>query len=174
LLPNRYYRFTAETFNFHDFNRQIRLMHFACSQEGETPPVDLDEASQTFIRSAEDVLVARRVGRSRALSIGFGAPDASLVAAAISEVARNILEHAQFGEITIRDVSVDGRRGLTIIARDGGPGIHDVESVVHYGRAGGAGLGVGLPGARLLVDEFSIESAIGAGTTVTMTKWMAS
>lgn len=149
-------------------------MHFACSQAGEIPPVDLTGASRTSVRSVDDVLVARSVGRSRALSLGFGASDASLVAAAISEVARNIVEHAQFGEIIVKELSVGGRNGLMIIARDGGPGIHDVESVVHYGRAGGVGLGVGLPGARLLVDDFAIESAIGAGTTVTMTKWMAS
>jgi hypothetical protein len=72
-LQNRYYRSTTETFNFHDFHRQIRLMHFACSHAGEIPPVGLAGASPTSFRTADHVLMARSVGRSRALSFGFGA-----------------------------------------------------------------------------------------------------
>jgi serine/threonine-protein kinase RsbT len=147
-------------------------MHVAYSKtEGE--PTSFDEEVQTEIRSTSDVLMARQMGRVRALSLGFGRADASLVAAAISEVARNIVEHARAGEIVVCGISEGGRRGLRIIARDRGPGISDIEGVTQYGLSSRAGVCVGIPGTKLLVDEFDIVSAAGTGTTVTMTKWVA-
>ncbi|HZZ18362.1 MAG TPA: ATP-binding protein [Opitutaceae bacterium] len=148
-------------------------MHFVNSKTRDIPVIEFDDERQTEIRCTADVLTARRLGRFQALSLGFGMPDASLVAAAIFEVARNIVEHAENGEIIFRSVTVEGRRGLTIVARDTGPGIPDIEGAVNYGACRGAGNGVGLPGARLLVDDFEIVSAAGLGTTVTMTKWMS-
>jgi serine/threonine-protein kinase RsbT len=126
----------------------------------------------TEIRSAQDVLKARHVGRCRALSLGFRRPDVSLLAAAISEVARNIVDHAKAGQVAVSVVRQGGRRGLMIIARDRGPGIRNIDEVTQYGSSGFEGQGVGLPGAKLLMDEFEIVSGEGRGTTVTMTKWI--
>jgi serine/threonine-protein kinase RsbT len=144
-------------------------------QANETPACVLSgDDVHTAIRSPEDVLTARQLGRYRAISLGFGGADVSLVAAAISEVARNIVEHAKEGTISVSSVNAGERKGMKIVARDAGPGIPDVESVTQYGLAPRVGLGMGLPGARLLVDEFDIVSGAGRGTTVTMTKWVSS
>jgi serine/threonine-protein kinase RsbT len=123
------------------------------------------------IREDADLIVARAQGRELASRQGFSRTDATLIATAISEVARNIVVHAGHGEIVLRAVD-DGRRvGLQVVARDQGPGIRDVEGLARRGFTAGHGLGLGLPGARRLVDDFEIVSASGSGTTVTMTKW---
>lgn len=122
--------------------------------------------------SSSDIITARQRGRVLALELGFAGPDVTLIAAAISEVARNIVEHAERGEIVFTEVIHGGRSGLTMVARDEGPGMLDAERMSDYGRGGRDGTGVGLPGVRLLMDEFEIESTIGRGTTVTMTKWL--
>lgn len=127
-----------------------------------------DEA-QTDIRSTEDVLTARRVGRLCAIAAGFGGPEVSLLTAAISEVARNIVEHAKSGSVIVRMMEQDGRKGLRIIAMDHGPGIPDIELATEFGLSPR----VGLPGAKLLVDEFEIISSARGGTTITMTKWVS-
>lgn len=142
----------------------------AKTKQGSISFPDEDEA-QTDIHSAHDVLTARQMVRHRATALGFDSPDVTLLAAAISEVARNIIDHARAGEVMMRVVRTGGRRGLKIVARDQGPGISDVARVTQYGYSARAGLGVGLPGAKLLVDEFDIISGAGLGTTVTMTKW---
>jgi serine/threonine-protein kinase RsbT len=127
------------------------------------------DETKTDIRSTEDVLAARRVGRHCALSAGFDWPEISLLTAAISEVARNILEHAKDGTIIVQMIDKDGRKGLRITAIDHGPGIPDVEQATEFGLSPK----VGLPGAKLLVDEFEIISSAGGGTTITMTKWVS-
>jgi serine/threonine-protein kinase RsbT len=136
------------------------------------PGASLGDDVQTEIHSDHDVLTARQRARCRAIELGFDSPDVTLLAAAISEVARNIIEYAKAGEIIMRIVRAGGRRGLKIIARDQGPGILDVAHATQYGYSARRGLGVGLPGAKLLVDEFDIVSGLGSGTTVTMTKWV--
>jgi serine/threonine-protein kinase RsbT len=124
------------------------------------------------IESDADVVTARQ--RARALAIGLDMPstDQTLLATAISEVARNITAYAQRGEVLlelVRDGA--GRRGIRVVARDDGPGIADLERALTDGYTTGGGLGLGLPGARRLVDEFDIETAPGEGTTVTLIKW---
>jgi len=120
-----------------------------------------------------DIVVARRSGREMAEQVGCSATDATLVATAISEVARNIVTHAGRGEILIRAVDLDSRSGqaIEITARDEGPGIADVDRAMQDGFSTGRGLGMGLPGARRLMDEFEISSEVGAGTTIVMRKW---
>jgi serine/threonine-protein kinase RsbT len=128
----------------------------------------------TEINMAGDIVTARQRGRSLALELGFNGADVTLIAAAISEVARNILDHAQRGEILMLPVSSGlngGRHGIQIIARDQGPGIRDVAQAMQYGYSTRKGLGVGLPGAKWLMDEFDISSEVGRGTTITMKKW---
>jgi serine/threonine-protein kinase RsbT len=130
---------------------------------------------QTEIRSSVDIVAARQQGRTLALELGFNGTAVTLIAAAISEVARNIVEHAKHGTITMSNVTSrhnGGRHGIRIIARDEGPGIPDVAQAMQYGYSTRKGLGVGLPGAKWLMDEFDIASQVGKGTTVTMIKWL--
>ena len=128
----------------------------------------------TVINAAVDIVTARQRGRALALELGFNGADVTLIAAAISEVARNIVDHAQRGEILMSAVNTDlagGRGGIQIIARDEGPGIRDVVQAMQYGYSTRKGLGVGLPGAKWLMDQFDIASEVGRGTTITMKKW---
>jgi serine/threonine-protein kinase RsbT len=124
------------------------------------------------IRSAGDIVVARQKGRALATLLGFAGSDPTVVAAAISEVARNIVNHAKRGEIIVQSVTLAGRRGIQVTALDEGPGILDVQQAMQYGFSTSKGLGVGLPGAKWLMDEFDIVSEVGKGTVVTMKKWL--
>jgi serine/threonine-protein kinase RsbT len=130
----------------------------------------MDREVQVAIDSDSDLVVARAEARSLAVELGFSRTDATLIATAISEIARNIVVHVGKGEIAMRPVYEDERYGLVVTARDQGPGIRDLESALEHGYASRGGLGLGLPGARRLMDEFRIESN-GSGTLVTMTKW---
>jgi serine/threonine-protein kinase RsbT len=139
------------------------------------PSVDsgpFQNETRTAIRSTVDIVTARQRGRAAAITVGFSGADVTLVAAAISEVARNIVDHAGEGELTIEIIVRDGRRGMQIVARDHGPGIPDVAQAMRYGYSTRRGIGMGLPGAKWLMDEFDIASTVGVGTTVTMTKWL--
>jgi serine/threonine-protein kinase RsbT len=124
------------------------------------------------IGSAMDIVTARQRGRALAMELGFDGSDLTLIATAISEVARNIVDHAKRGEIVLVPMLRGTRQGLSIIARDEGPGIPDVNQAMQYGYSTRRGLGVGLPGAKWLMDEFDIDSKVGKGTTVTMKKWL--
>jgi serine/threonine-protein kinase RsbT len=118
-----------------------------------------------------DLILARAEGRALASKQGFSRTDATLIATAISEIARNIVVHAGHGEIVLRAVDEGWRSGLVVVARDRGPGIRDIEALARQGFTTGHGLGLGLPGARRLMDDFEVVSAPGEGTTVTMVKW---
>ncbi len=124
------------------------------------------------ITSAEDIVTARQQGRSMGMELGFESAELTLIAAAISEVSRNMIEHAEGGEIILRVLNQANRHGLCVVARDQGPGIPDVAQAMQFGYSSRRGLGVGLPGAKRLMDEFEIESKVGIGTTVTMKKWL--
>ena len=91
--------------------------------------------------------------------------------AAISELARNIVNYARKGEIHVALVNDGGRRGISVVARDHGPGIADIKLAVQSGYSTSGGLGLGLPGVRRIMDEFDIVSEAGLGTTITVTKW---
>jgi serine/threonine-protein kinase RsbT len=118
-----------------------------------------------------DVVIARQKGRELALALGFSATDVTLVATAISEVARNIISYAESGEICIAMVEGRDRRGIRVVADDSGPGIENINRALEDGFSTGQGMGLGLPGARRLMDDFEVHSVPGEGTTVTMTKW---
>lgn len=128
---------------------------------------------RVVLASETDLVAARREGRRLATELGFSATEATLVATAISEVARNILTHAGEGVITITPINEKGRFGLLVVAEDEGPGIADLEAAMRDGFSTGRGFGLGLPGARRLMDQFEIVSEIGKGTTVTMKTWRA-
>ena len=101
----------------------------------------------------------------------FSTSELTLIATAISEVARNIVTYAGSGEIVLRIVQRGPRRGLLVIARDQGPGIADIARAMEDGYSTSRSLGLGLPGSRRLMDEFELASELGKGTEVTMTKW---
>ncbi len=124
------------------------------------------------ITSAVDIVTARQQGRALAMALGFAGADLTLIAAAISEVSRNIVEYAKAGEIVLQELNHGPRRGLCVVARDQGPGIPNVAQAMEYGYSTRKGLGVGLPGAKLLMDEFDIVSKEGEGTVITMKKWL--
>jgi serine/threonine-protein kinase RsbT len=124
------------------------------------------------VTQGTDINVAREAGRALAAELGFGASERVLIATAISEVARNIVEFAGSGEVELATLRRGTITGISIIARDRGPGIDDVEAAMRDGFTTGSGLGLGLPGSRRLMDEFEITSGPGDGTTVTMRKWL--
>jgi RNA polymerase sigma factor (sigma-70 family) len=123
------------------------------------------------VRTDADVVTARKRGRELAAQAGFSATELTIIATAISEIARNIVMFANRGEILVSLVGDDGREGVTVVARDAGPGIPDLDRAVQDGYSGYGGMGLGLPGSRRLMDEFEITSEVDKGTTVTMTKW---
>ena len=126
---------------------------------------------RVVIRTDADVVTARQEARTLGASLGFSSTDLTLLATAISEVARNITTYAGEGELTLRVLDEDGRHGIEVLASDEGPGIADVELAMRDGYTTGNGLGLGLPGSRRLVDDFDLQTAPGAGTTVRLVKW---
>jgi len=132
----------------------------------------VEEDIQVNIQSDQDIVIARHKGRSLAAALNFSAGEATLIATAISELARNIVTYAKKGVIRLKVLNGESaRRGIRVVARDEGPGIADVEQALRDGFSTSGSLGLGLPGVRRLVDEFQIESRRNQGTTVTVTKW---
>ncbi|MGH9701353.1 MAG: anti-sigma regulatory factor [Candidatus Acidiferrales bacterium] len=123
------------------------------------------------IVSDQDIVVARQKGRALATELGFSAVDATFIATAISELARNILAYARKGEIALRAVQGTSRKGILITASDDGPGIPDIRQALRDGFSTSGSLGLGLPGVRRLMDDFEILSQPGKGTIVTVKKW---
>ena len=123
------------------------------------------------VSSASDVVAAREKGRELSARLGFSSIDLTLIVTAISEVARNILLYAHEGDIVLRLDNNDGHRGIVVEARDEGPGIPDLDLAMRDSYSTGNGLGLGLPGARRLMDEFEIQSELSKGTIVVMKKW---
>ena len=124
------------------------------------------------INHEADIVAARQQGRALAAQVGFSGSDLTVIATAISEIVRNIVVYAKSGEVQMCAIEAGNRRGILIVAQDWGPGIADVSRAMTDGYSTGVSLGLGLPGARRLMDEFEIVSTVGQGTTVTMKKWM--
>jgi serine/threonine-protein kinase RsbT len=123
------------------------------------------------IRTDADVVTARQEARTMGAGLGFSSTDLTLLATAISEIARNITTYAGEGEVALRILNDGGRSGIEVVASDNGPGIADVELAMQDGFTTGSGLGLGLPGTRRLVDEFDIDTTPGVGTKVRLVKW---
>jgi serine/threonine-protein kinase RsbT len=138
---------------------------------GRTEPAPDD---RTPINSEADLLRVRQLLRERAREAGFGLVDQTKVVTAGSELARNILKYAgrSGGQMQLQLVERDRRRGLRATFADLGPGIADLGLAMKDGYSSSGSMGLGLPGAKRLVDDFHIESALGRGTTVTIVKWM--
>lgn len=129
-----------------------------------------DDEVSIPIRVDADIVRARQAARELAGRLGFSGTDLTVIATAVSEVARNIVRFAGVGEVVV-ELLEEPRRGVHVLARDTGPGIPDVALALTDGYSTYHGLGLGLPGARRLMDEFAVVSETGRGTTVTMTKW---
>lgn len=123
------------------------------------------------VRRDVDIVLACQKGRALAERLGMSSNDQVVVVIAISEVARNIIEHAKQGEIIVSAVGRNSGQGISVVARDEGPGILDVERALQDGHSTAGGLGLGLAGAKRLMDEFQVLSQPGKGTTITMRKW---
>ena len=123
------------------------------------------------VQSAEDVVAVRQAVREWAIAVGFNLVDQTKIVTAASELARNTLQYGGGGRVTIDAVEDFGRRGIRLTFEDEGPGIPDVELAMKDGYTTGGGLGLGLSGARRLSNDFSIQSAPGKGTRVTITRW---
>ncbi|MCX9080710.1 MAG: anti-sigma regulatory factor [Candidatus Methanoperedens sp.] len=123
------------------------------------------------VRNEMDIISVRGFGRNVAAQLGFGVVDQCRITTAISELARNIVVHGGGGSVTIKTIQND-KKGIEIICKDKGPGIRDMELALKGGFSTVGGLGIGLSGAKRLMDEFQITSFTGKGTTVMIRKWL--
>lgn len=124
------------------------------------------------INNSDDIVAARKAGHQLALNLGFSLTDVTMIATAISEIARNITSYARRGTVLVSVADREGRKALVVRAEDDGPGIADIERAMEDGYSTGRGLGMGLPGARRLMDRLIVESALGHGTVIEMWKWV--
>ncbi|OIN78282.1 anti-sigma regulatory factor [Mycobacterium malmoense] len=124
------------------------------------------------IDNPDDIVAARKAGHQLALDLGFSLTDVTMIATAISEIARNITSYAGHGAVHVAVADREGRKALVVRAEDDGPGIADIERAMEDGYSTGRGLGMGLPGARRLMDRLVVESALGRGTVIEMWKWV--
>ncbi|MBN1487621.1 MAG: anti-sigma regulatory factor [Anaerolineae bacterium] len=131
----------------------------------------MEGATRILVKRDADIVLVCQRARSLAADLKFSGNDQVALVIAISEIARNIILYAGEGEIFIKTVFDGDTPGICIVARDQGAGISDVSLALQDGYSTGGGLGVGLPGARRLMDEFEIDSKVGQGTTVAMIKW---
>ncbi|HEY0077381.1 MAG TPA: anti-sigma regulatory factor [Pyrinomonadaceae bacterium] len=125
------------------------------------------------LENEHDIAVARVEVRQLAAAMGFRLIDQTRLVTVTSELARNIVKYARRGRMIVQPTTNDaGRGGLRLIFEDSGPGIPNIDSAMRDGFSTGRGLGKGLPGSKRLVDEFQIESVLGAGTRVTIVRWL--
>lgn len=131
----------------------------------------MENEIQVPINSDQDIVTARQKGRLLAAELGFSSGDATLIATAISELARNIVTYAKSGRITLTVINGSARQGVQVVAQDQGPGIGDIQQALRDGFSTSGSLGLGLPGVMRIVDEFEIVSEKNRGTTVKAQKW---
>ena len=124
------------------------------------------------ITSENDIVMARKIVRDAATTLGFGITDVTRIVTAASELTRNIYHYAKSGVMHWRSLNQGARVGLELTFADRGPGIPDVEKALEMGYSTGKGMGLGLPGSKRLMDEMTIESTLGQGTTVVVRKWL--
>lgn len=178
--PSERCRLVLVAFSIRDRRRQRETdaeMHLLecdfCSRVGQ-PLLALDGQRANEIRigvsTDPDIVTARQAARSVAAAVGFPGTELTVLATAVSEIARNVVRFAGVGEIIVEQVE-EHQPGVRVVARDAGPGIVDLDQAMQDGYSTYSGLGLGLPGARRLMDEFEIVTKPGRGTTVTMTKW---
>jgi serine/threonine-protein kinase RsbT len=123
------------------------------------------------IKSSEDIVRMRQLVREHAIAQGFSLVDQTKLVTAASELARNILNYAGSGQLAIEQVANGARKGVKLVFSDKGPGIPDIELAMKDGYTTGGGMGLGLGGSKRLASEFQIESQVGVGTRVSLTRW---
>jgi serine/threonine-protein kinase RsbT len=133
--------------------------------------MNAEQAGEVRIHSESDIVATRRTVRTAATQLGFGITDVTRIVTAASELARNVFRYAGSGIMRWQALDTGGRIGIELTFEDRGPGITDIEQAMEAGYTSGGGLGLGLPGAKRLMDEFEIASEIGKGTIVTTKKW---
>jgi len=143
-----------------------------CSVRRPQAGVPVANELRIAIVSEVDIVTARQRGRALAADLGFASSDQALIATAISELARNILQYAGRGEVDIATEHKNARTGITVVATDQGPGIPDIARALQDGFSTGKGLGLGLPGTKRIMDEFDLTSEVGKGTRVSVKKWV--
>jgi len=133
-----------------------------------------EEITRMNITSSADIIAARGKGRELAMKMGFSVVDQTKITTAISELTRNIVTYAGKGEVIIKKAESEtgGKNGIVVVCRDEGPGIEDIQLVLKGGFSTSESLGLGLSGAKQLMDEFEIKSKPGKGTIVTIKKWL--
>ena len=136
-----------------------------------TPRDGIDAPERLTVTSDQDVVRVRQLVRTVAVSVKLSLVDQTKLVTAASELARNTLVYGGGGTVEVRRVDNGRRAGIRIVFADRGPGIADLELAFTDGYTTGGGLGLGLSGARRLVDEFEIDTAPGEGTSITVTKW---
>jgi len=124
-----------------------------------------------LVRSSGDILLIRQTVRARTAELGFSLVDQTKMITAASELARNTVDYGGGGIVTFEMLNDGARRGLRLTFEDKGPGIADIQLALKDGWTSGTGLGLGLSGAKRLVNEFHIESKVGEGTKVVITRW---
>jgi serine/threonine-protein kinase RsbT len=143
-----------------------------CSVRRPQAGVPVTNDLRIAIVSEVDIVTARQRGRALAAELGFASSDQALIATAISELARNILQYARRGEVDISAEHKNGRTGIGVVATDQGPGIPDINRALQDGFSTGKGLGLGLPGTKRIMDDFDLTSEVGKGTRVAVKKWV--
>ena len=131
----------------------------------------MGEETMIRVKSDADIVAARSRGRSLAQKLGFTGTDLVLIATTLSELARNLIEHAGEGVIVLGEARNSERQAIVIVARDEGPGIPNLELAMQDGYSTKRSLGLGLPGVKRMMDEFEISSTVGQGTTIVAKKW---
>ena len=134
-----------------------------------SPPPPIDQ--EMPIRSATDVVQVRQAVRTAAVGLGFSLVEQTKIVTAASELARNTFEHGGGGTARVQTIAQGLKRGLRLTFADHGPGIADVALAMTDGYTTGQGMGLGLSGSKRLVSEFELDTAVGRGTTVTVTRW---
>jgi serine/threonine-protein kinase RsbT len=130
-----------------------------------------ERAGEVRIDSESDIVTARKIIRDAAMAMGFGVTDVTRIVTAASELTRNVFRYAGSGVMRWRTVNAGEVVGLELTFEDHGPGIPDIKRAMEMGYTTEGGLGLGLPGAKRLMDEMEIESEVGQGTRVTVKKW---
>lgn len=155
-------------------DKKAKLGSGAGNSSGSTakPSREIRIETKVTIKGVEDIVDARQKGRALAQELGFSMTQSTLIATAISELARNIVLYAKTGEIILARVTNESHRGIIITAADKGPGIANIQHALMSGYSSSGGLGLGLPGVRQMVDEFDIKSRPGEGTQVTALMWL--
>ena len=134
--------------------------------------MESDAAGELAIKAEHDIVIVRRAVRQAAGQLGFGETDVTRIVTAASEMARNIYKYAREGMMRWRTIQLNGRNGIELQFVDQGPGIPDIPLALREGYTTSRGMGMGLPGAKRLMDDLQIESTVGKGTSITMKKWL--